>query len=274
MISLTVMSAFAVFGAFYMVYAREAGLNLWREYRFDENGNPLQSLFIPATTLFCKWLGGDAGQFTTVAFYFLAFLVCTVPFSWSLLSEKISGYEKQIVIRTGRGNYYFSKYVASFCSGAVVVAAPLMLNFVLSACFVPAFQPQSYSELYYGIPSTYLWADLFLTMPLLYVFLYIALAGIMAGLWATVGVSLSFILRNKVAVMICPYLMLLFLHLFWNSFAGAIFNIYVQMSPIYFIIPRELTFSNNGFIICGWIITILFLDFAVLKRKGFDADVL
>ena len=120
-ISFFLMLAFSVFGVFFMELPRESGFDLWRQYRFDENGAPLTTLFLPATGLYCKWLGGDAGQFTTAAFYFLVFLVCTVPFSWSLVSEKQSGYESHMVLSAGKPAYYISKYFASFLSGAYAV---------------------------------------------------------------------------------------------------------------------------------------------------------
>ncbi len=274
LVTFLMMCAFAVFGVFYMADARESGFEMWRQYRFDENGVPLLSLFIPATTLYCKWLGGDAGQFTTAAFYFLAFLACAVPFSWSLLVEKKNCYDTQMVLRCGRGNYYFSKYLSAFLSGATVVAAPLLLNFLLSACFVPAFKPESYASLYYGITSTYLWHSLFLTAPVLYVLLYILLAGVMTGLWATVGVSVSFLARNRFAVIIVPYLALLFFHVFWNSFAASSFGIYTQLSPIYFILPREMEYPNNPYVILCWVLAILLLHVIVWRKKGWRNDVL
>lgn len=83
---------------------------------------PLTTLFLPATGLYCKWLGGDARSiYRPAAFYFLVFLVCTVPFSWSLVSEKQSGYESHMVLSAGKPAYYISKYFASFLSGAYAV---------------------------------------------------------------------------------------------------------------------------------------------------------
>ena len=272
--SFLLMTAFAVFGALFMEILREQGFQMWRDFRFGENGQPLQTLFLPATSLYCKWLGGDAGQFTTAAFYFLVYLVCTVPFSWSLVSEKQSGYDAHMVLSAGKGPYYLSKYIASFLSGGFVVAVPLAVNFILSACFVPAFRPEPYADLYYGVGSPYLWGDLFVTAPLLYVALYILLAGIMAGWWATLGVSLALIVQNRFVVMICPYLVLLFFHVVWTNFAGAILNVYVQAFPIYFIIPRALGANNNGWVILAWIGAILVFDALILKKKGMDGDVL
>lgn len=272
--SFLLMTVFAVFGVLFMEIPREQGFQMWRDFRFDENGQPLETLFLPATSLYCKWLGGDAGQFTTATFYFLVYLICTVPFSWSLVSEKQSGYDAHMVLRAGKGPYYLSKYIASFLSGAFVVAVPLAVNFILSACFVPAFQPESYADLYYGVGSTYLWGDLFVTAPLIYVTLYILLAGIMAGMWATIGVSLAFIAQNRFVVMICPYLVLLFFHVVWTNFAGSILDVYVQLSPIYFIIPRALGYNNNGWVILAWTGAILVFDTLILKKKGMDADVL
>lgn len=272
--SFLLMTTFAVFGVVFMVIPREQGFEMWREFRFDENGSPLQSLFLPSTSLYCKWLGGDAGQFTTATFFFLVYLVCTVPFSWSLVSEKQSGYEVHMVLNAGKAPYYLSKYIASFVSGAFVVTVPLVVNFVLSACFVPAFRPEPYADLYYGISSTYLWGDLFVSLPLLYVALYIGLAGFMAGMWATVGVSLAFIAQNRFVVMICPYLVLLFFHVIWTSFAGSVLDVYVQLSPIYFIIPRALGYSNNGWVILAWIVAILCFDILICFKKGLRSDVL
>lgn len=273
-ISFFLMLAFSVFGVFFMELPRESGFDLWRQYRFDENGAPLTTLFLPATGLYCKWLGGDAGQFTTAAFYFLVFLVCTVPFSWSLVSEKQSGYESHMILSAGKPAYYISKYFASFLSGAFVIIVPLLTNFILSACFVPAFRPEPYADLYYGVPVTYLWSSLYVTHPLLYVLLYILLAGVMAGMWATVGVSLAFLVQNRFVVMILPYLLLLFFHVMWSHFAGSILNLQIQLSPFYFIIPRAIEYTNSGWVILVWIAAILLFDLLVYWRKGICSDVL
>lgn len=272
--SLIFMSAFALFALVQMVYLRGTGFDMWREFRLDENGNRLQTLFLPATGVYYKWIGGDAGQFTTSLFYFLVFLICTIPFSWSLVSEKQSCYEQSMVVRAGKYGYYLSKYIASFVSGAFVIVVPLIINFVGSACFVPAFMPQPYALLYSGVSVEYLWGDLYCKLPLLYVGLYILLAGVMAGLWATVGVSISFLSANRFVVMICPYLFLLFFHVLWRNIATYILKVSVQLSPIYFILPREIEFCNNGFVILLWIAVILAFDFLVLRKKGIKADVL
>ena len=44
-ISFFLMLAFSVFGVFFMELPRESGFDLWRQYRFDENGAPLTTLF-------------------------------------------------------------------------------------------------------------------------------------------------------------------------------------------------------------------------------------
>ena len=38
-ISFFLMLAFSVFGVFFMELPRESGFDLWRQYRFDENGS-------------------------------------------------------------------------------------------------------------------------------------------------------------------------------------------------------------------------------------------
>lgn len=160
-ISFFLMLAFSVFGVFFMELPRESGFDLWRQYRFDENGAPLTTLFLPATGLYCKWLGSDAGQFTTAAFYFLVFLVCTVPFSWSLVSEKQSGYESHMVLSAGKPAYYISKYFASFLSGAFVTSYrcspissfPPALSLPFSRSLMPIYTTAFLSPTF-GVAST------------------------------------------------------------------------------------------------------------------------
>lgn len=159
-------------------------------------------------------------------------------------------------------------------SGTFVIIVPLLTNFILSACFVPAFRPEPYADLYYGVPVTYLWSSLYVTHPLLYVLLYILLAGVMAGMWATVGVSLAFLVQNRFVVMILPYLLLLFFHVMWSHFAGSILNLQIQLSPFYFIIPRAIEYTNSGWVILVWIAVILLFDLLVYWRKGLCSDVL
>ena len=50
-------------------------------------------------SLFNNWLGAS-GDFFTHLLYFLIFLLCTLPYSWSLANEMKSGYINQILIRT------------------------------------------------------------------------------------------------------------------------------------------------------------------------------
>lgn len=274
LITMALMCLLSLCAVYLIVSSRAESLQLWSEFRFDEQGNPLVTPDIPAGSLYCKWLGGDATKFTTAAFYLVAFLACSIPFSWSLLSERKSGYDGQMVLRCGRLRYYSAKYAAAFLSGAAVVAVPLLLNFVLTACFIPAFTPEPYAELYYGLTTTYLWNGLFFQHPVLYVLLYILLAGVMAGAWATLGVSLSFFCRNQFQTIILPYLSLLFFHVLWNHMLSNALRCPVQLSPIYFIVPRELKSSNHPLVIVGWLAAIALVNLLVVWRKGWRTDVL
>ena len=54
-----------------------------------------------------------------------------------------------------------------------------------------------------------MWAELYFSHPYLYCILYILLDGIYAGLIASLSTALAFFFKNRVAVVLSPFLLLL-----------------------------------------------------------------
>lgn len=257
----------AVYGAFRMAsgYVKET------VPFYDHAGNFIEP--VKTATVYTKWLGGNFEGAYSNLFYFLLFLLCTIPYGWSLISEKKSGYIKNPLVRSKKGIYYFSKYIASFISGGFVIAAALTINFIICACFVPAHLPDLWNEISFGVPPDYVWADFYFSQPLLYAFLYVLLGSIFGGLWSTICLTISFIFRKSFVVMVFPYLAILFFNYISHSelFLAAP---RLEFSPMYFIIPRQMTLSNSLAVIAVWIAGILLFDFAVVYFKGMRKDVI
>ena len=69
------------------------------------------------------------------------FPVC-LPHSLSCLQEKKSSYANQMIVRVGRQPYYLSKGIVCFFAAFITIVIPLILNFAVTAAFIPSTVPQ------------------------------------------------------------------------------------------------------------------------------------
>lgn len=223
------------------------------------------------SSLYNNWIGAS-GDFYTHLFYFLIFLLCTLPYSWSLFVEKKSGYINQVITRTSRTYYYLSKYLAAFVSGGVIAFVPLVLNFVICALFIPAYPMDQLSDLYIAVPQNYLWSHILYDKPIVYVLLYILLSFVFCGLWSTIGVSLSFVLKSRLSILISPFLFIILVQVFSNS------NFYSSgktIIPSYLIAPKAYGYGCTiGSVVVAWIILILLFNVIIYFIKGYKKDVI
>lgn len=172
------------------------------EYMGDNPYNPMN----PMTTVYNYWIGGDYEGPMTPLFYLLMPLLVCLPFSWSYLTDRKSGYINQSMVHIRKkSDYFFAKYIAIFLSGGVVVAVPLILNILTIACFIPAYHPDIFYDMYYSM-SFHDMRWLFYTNPVVYEIYIILQAFIFAGLFAVTGYVFSFFIRNRFAVILLPFL--------------------------------------------------------------------
>ena len=86
--------------------------------------------------------------------------------------------------------------------------APLTVSLLVLALFLPAV-PMEFAYPYGTICQPCMWAELYFSHPYLYCILYILLDGIYAGLIASLSTALAFFFKNRVAVVLSPFLLLL-----------------------------------------------------------------
>lgn len=112
-----------------------------------------------------------------------------------------SGYKDQIISRSSTTIYYIAKYISTFISGALLGTVPLILNFYLTALWLPLATPDASSGLY-SIFAYSMWSELFYSRPFLYIVCYLILIFTTSGLIACIPLSLSAALENK-SIILC-----------------------------------------------------------------------
>ena len=142
-------------------------------------------------------------------FFYLAPLLAAIPFAWSLASEQITGYYAQGCVRSGRGRAMVSKAIAVFISGGLTILIPLLVNFVIVACIFPAYMPEYVDSQYIGVFEPAQWSYLFYNAPAAYVAAFCIWDFLLCGAWAVFALSISTISRNRVIILVFPYLLAL-----------------------------------------------------------------
>ena len=222
--------------------------------------NPMYPAFSPYT----YWIGGDYQYPMTSLFYLLLPLMASLAFGWSFFMEKKSGYIKNIVTRTKKTHYFLAKYIAVFLSGGAVIAIPLVINFLTVACFIPAYQP----DIYYSMGYHFL-SELFYSSPLVYVIYVMALDFVFSGLIATASMALTFFVRNRFAVVLLPFLLLLGIQYIQDT----LYKIFqVIISPIDFL-KAYSSGPVTGWVVFPFMIILFLLTFGITCFKGVRDDV-
>lgn len=143
--------------------------------------------FVGKYNLFYWWLPIDCVTIHYTLFYYLFPLLSCLPYAWSYLVERESGYALQLVVRWGPGSYLAGKFLANFISAAAVIALPLAADLLISALFSPAALPPSSFSMP-GFRADNFQAQTFYSHPWLFCLEF----WIMEILWAGAISSLSF----------------------------------------------------------------------------------
>lgn len=171
--------------------------------------------YLSAFSSFTSWIAVNHLDTATELFFVLAPLLVLMGYSWSLASDLKSGYFEQLATRTSRARCYAARLLATFASGGLLVAAPLILNFLVLSLFLPSWIPHVVDMFYTTVggasdtSNNAIFTSLFYTNPLLFVMARSSLDFALCGLWATTVLALSIFVRNRVALIAVPYIVLL-----------------------------------------------------------------
>ena len=226
---------------------------------------------VQALGLYNKWIGGESYSLGFTLFFTLLPLLACFPYGWSYCIEKKSGYTGMVIIRGGKNKYFLAKYIATFLSGGVAVLIPLVFNFITVACYVPGIKPSIIYQMYYSVSHSTMWSAIFYTRPLIYVLLYLMLDFLFAGLFAVLALTFSIFLKNRLAVVLLPYIFILCLH---YGRTLLYYHYYVEISPLNFLHASCVENSVNGWIVLGEGVFLFLISFGIIMKAGATREIL
>lgn len=156
------------------------------------------------------WIGGNYVPIQSYLYFLILPIFATIPYGNSYIVDEKIGLLKNIFIRTQKGKYLLSKYIAVFLSGAVAVVVPLIVNFYLTALVLPSILPDTASG-NSVVYSNFKWGDIFYTKPLLFILLHILIVFVFSGFIATIALALSSLINNRYVVIFAPMIIYVFL---------------------------------------------------------------
>jgi len=234
------------------------------EYYYKDNSftsNPI----LPAYSFFSAWLGGDLLSLANTMFFCFLPVGAALPYATSYYKEMKCGYIKNIVIRTSRKNYYYSKAIAVFVSGASIVLISYIINILIVTAFIPYYKPWAgynfYNVVYFGT----MWADLFFENPLLHMILYVLLNTLYGGIFALFSLSISFYIKKMIPVIFSPFLLMIIIGYLETSIYEHYFSsklLLIELVPTRFLHSRDINYMSIGFTVA--IVTIFVILCSVI----------
>lgn len=173
------------------------------------------SFYLSHRSAWANWMvvNAQGGAIPTVFFTIIP-LLASVPYVWSFHSDRMSGYASQVISRSSRVSYLRAKMIAAFCSSALVAGAGLLANILVLLAALPANVPFYEDSIIIGVFTEDPFSSFFYNVPFAYMLLYTIIDMMLMGCWAMCALGLSAIFKNRVSVMVVPYLLLYGWHVF------------------------------------------------------------
>lgn len=234
------------------------------QYYSSKEQNPHASI----TNAFTMWIGWDQKNKYSKLLYRILPLISVLPYCWSYSKEKKIGIANKNIVQNGKWKYHFSKYTSVFISSGLVMAIPLIINFLTILLFIPPIYPDSVYDIYYGIFSCNFMADMFYMHPFVYVGIFIALSFIYCGLFGCLGYAISVFLPNRILSVSFPIVAVLLTEHIKNRVLEDNAIQRNNFSPYSFLCPAK-SLNTNYKIVCLEIVMLFLITFfgPVLKYK-------
>lgn len=223
------------------------------------NLNPMQAV----NSLFNRWIGGEPFSLGSSIYFFVFPLLVAIPYGWSYCEEKQCGYIRMMVVRSGKRDYFLSKYIAVFISGGLAMVIPLLFNFYLTSLFIPAAMPNPMYCTNNGIFFNSLMSMLYYSMPFLYVFLYLCIDFLFCGLIACISFGVTSFVRHRPIVVILPLFFLLGFHYSRQFFFTTPTVIYKEISPMFFLHPVAAIYNASWAVIIIEAVALFIITFSL-----------
>lgn len=252
-----------VLGCLITLLSFEHMVNMYYEGMSAISGNSTDIIYDPhigINTVFNCWIGGEPFSLGSSIYFFVFPLLIALPYGWSYSEERKCGYRRMMITKTGKKKYYCAKYVAVFLSGGVAMVLPLIFNFWMTLLVVPAILPDVTMNMFYGVLGGSFLAELYYTVPFLYVAIYLFIDFVYCGFLVCICMAVSGIVRQKWGVVLIPFLLLLFVHVITDYIYSDPSVAYKELSPLYFLRGVEVRYSFSGSIILLFAIGLLVIS--------------
>lgn len=252
-----------VLGCLITLLSFEHMVNMYYEGMSAISGNSTDIIYDPhigINTVFNCWIGGEPFSLGSSIYFFVFPLLIALPYGWSYSEERKCGYRRMMITKTGKKKYYCAKYVAVFLSGGVAMVLPLIFNFWMTLLVVPAILPDVTMNMFYGVFGGSFLAELYYTVPFLYVAIYLFIDFVYCGFLVCICMVVSGIVRQKWGVVLIPFLLLLFVHVITDYIYSDPSVAYKELSPLYFLRGVEVRYSFSGSIILLFAIGLLVIS--------------
>lgn len=252
-----------VLGCLITLLSFEHMVNMYYEGMSTISGNSTDIIYDPhigINTVFNCWIGGEPFSLGSSIYFFVFPLLIALPYGWSYSEERKCGYRRMMITKTGKKKYYCAKYVAVFLSGGVAMVLPLIFNFWMTLLVVPAILPDVTMNMFYGVFGGSFLAELYYTVPFLYVAIYLFIDFVYCGFLVCICMAVSGIVRQKWGVVLIPFLLLLFVHVITDYIYSDPSVAYKELSPLYFLRGVEVRYSFSGSIILLFAIGLLVIS--------------
>lgn len=157
------------------------------------------------TSIFCKWLGTDKGMSVGNLFVLILPLLTAFAYSYSISSDRKSGYIMQVVSRGNRFKFFASKYLVSILSGGIVFVFALVLDYMLLGLFSYAYLPTP-TSLSTGMNPFKFCSELFYSNTYLFALLWLIMAFLWGCAMASIGACVGIYIKNYIITSIAPFL--------------------------------------------------------------------
>ena len=112
---------------------------------------------------------------------------------------------RQMLVRAGKKSYLTAKFLATFIAGGLAMVVPLIINFMLTALFIPAITPVPTYDTMYGVFGNSLFSSLYYTQPFAYVAVYMLVDFMFCGALACITMLSAQFIKYKWVNCIFPF---------------------------------------------------------------------
>ena len=185
-------------------------------------------------------------------------LLSCICYADTYFEDRKNGFLKFIYTRQEKKVYLKAKYIANFILSGLAISIPLKLNYIILLLRFPNIEVNEILG-NTNIKMTLMFPDLYYSNTTIYIFLWIFIFFLYSGIFASIGLSLSIFMKNRIVALFIPLILFNIIDIFLEAIDK--FNFY----PVQFLgVSSDKSFS----IIAGEFLVLLVITFITFYIGG------